>query len=332
MSRTAFGLALAIAIGCADTLRAGIDGSVFLFPIEQNGSFASHAEAVYVNVLQVVDPSAVLGGTHSVHGPQIFTHAVTGNGRYQYVLEGPTVPSACYGTTLQVTADPPGPFNDQTVTFTGDTKCAPARTCVDANGNGLCDSQEPLDKDPNEDSCPGGPPCSSPILVNLRAGPYSLSGADDAVEFDIDADGTPNRITWTAAGSAVAFLAMDRNANAQIDNGAELFGNWTVSRTGARAANGFEALKELDSNGDGIVDSRDDRWSALLLWADANHDGVSQPMELQSVNDSTVRALETAYHWTGRRDAFDNFFGYQGMAYLSHGRRQIYDVYFRSVQ
>ena len=67
-----------------------------------------------------------------------------------------------------------------------------------------------------------------------------------------------------------------------------------------------------------------------MLWADVNHDGVSQPAQLQNVTVSTVRALETDYHWTGRRDAFDNFFGYQGMAHLNGSRRQIYDVYFRS--
>jgi len=331
MKRARFGLVLAIVIGCAGTLRAGIDGSVFLFPIEQGGSFASHGEAVWVNALQVVDTSIVLGGTHSVHGPQIFNHPVTGNGRYQYVLEGPTVPSACYGTTLYVTADPPGPFNNQTATYTGDTKCAPARACLDANGNGICDSQETQDKDPNQDSCPGGAPCSSPIIVNLQPGPYRLSGPDDAVEFDIDGDGVPNRITWTTAGSSIAFLATDRNGNATIDNGTELFGNWTVLYAGGRASNGFEALKELDSNNDGIVDSGDARWAALLLWFDVNHDGVSQPGELQSVIGSPVRGLETAYHWTGRRDPFENYFGYQGTAHMSLGRRAIYDVYFRSV-
>lgn len=65
----------------ASTIRAGIDGSVFLFPIEQGGGFASHGECVFVDTLQQVDPTVVLTGTHSVHGPQIFNHAITGNGR-----------------------------------------------------------------------------------------------------------------------------------------------------------------------------------------------------------------------------------------------------------
>lgn len=93
---------------CPGVARAGIDGSVFLFPIENGGSFASYGECVYVNAVNEVDPETVFSGTHSVHGPQIFEHAITGTGRYQYLLEGPAEPGACYGTTMDVTADPPG--------------------------------------------------------------------------------------------------------------------------------------------------------------------------------------------------------------------------------
>lgn len=184
----------------------------------------------------------------------------------------------------------------------------PITLCDDGSGTGQC----------------------SPIIVNLGSGPYTLSGSEDPVEFDIDGDGAPNRITWTARGSAMAFLALDRNGNRRIDDGSELFGNWTPLRSGARAVNGFEALKELDSSADAVVDVLDAEWSALLLWTDVNHDGVSQPEELQHVAASRVRAIGTHSHWTGRRDAAGNFFGYQGSAYFDRGPRPVYDVYFRS--
>ena len=88
----------------------------------------------------------------------------------------------------------------------------------------------------------------SPLLINLAPGAWRLSGTDDPVGFDIDADGVLNTITWTARDSAIAFLAVDRNQSGTIDHGSELFGNRTMLRSGARARNGFEALKELDSN------------------------------------------------------------------------------------
>lgn len=59
--------------------------------------------------------------------------------------------------------------------------------------------------------------------------------------FDLDADGSPDRTAWTAAGAQLAFLAGDRNGTGQIDDGSELFGNHTWK--GAR--NGFEALAEI---------------------------------------------------------------------------------------
>jgi hypothetical protein len=98
-----------------------------------------------------------------------------------------------------------------------------------------------------------------------------------------------------------------------------------------RARNGFEALREFDSNGDGWVTADDWRWSALMLWTDTNHDGISQRDELQRIASTSVSALATRYHWTGRRDRSGNFFGYEGLVKVGGVRRAFYDVYFRSV-
>lgn len=248
---------------------------------------------------------------------------------------GETVWVAAVGGTTEAEHCYRARLSSRSVTY-AENEIASARACArmpceDLNMNYVCDNQEDLDKDPNEDSCPGGPPCTSPILINLNRGEWSLAEAADPVSFDIDADGVPDRITWTKREAAIAFLALDRNANGIIDNGAELFGNWTMLRTGARAANGFEALKELDSNGDGAVTRLDARWTALRLWIDANHDGVSQAVELQALSGRAVEALQTSYHWTGRRDQEGNFFGYQGRAQIDGLPEAIYDVYFSPV-
>jgi hypothetical protein len=112
--------------------------------------------------------------------------------------------------------------------------------------------------------CPQYQNCNSPIILNLDDGPYRLSSTDDPVRFDLDADGIPERISWTAAEARMALLALDRNGNAAIDDGSELFGNHTPLQSGSSASNGFVALAEYDVNGDRIINQRDPVWDSLL--------------------------------------------------------------------
>ena len=164
----------------------------------------------------------------------------------------------------------------------------------------------------------------SPIVISL-AGAYSLSGADDPVLFDIDGDGVKNRIGWTARASDDAFLAIDRNGDGMIRDGTELFGN-------AVASNGFEALKELDANADGRVDSSDSAWPKLLVWRDADHDGISSASELTPIETTRIRSIGADYRWTGRRDRHGNEFRYAASLEVDSDRgrvqRPVYDIFF----
>ena len=49
------------------------------------------------------------------------------------------------------------------------------------------------------------------------------------------------------------------------------------------AKNGFESLKELDSNNDDIIDEKDKEFTNLLLWQDKN--GISETDELIKLSD-----------------------------------------------
>ncbi len=51
------------------------------------------------------------------------------------------------------------------------------------------------------------------------------------------------------------------------------------------AKNGFESLKELDSNNDGIIDEKDKEFTNLLLWQDKNSNGISETDELIKLSD-----------------------------------------------
>jgi len=174
---------------------------------------------------------------------------------------------------------------------------------------------------------------TSPIVLNLDNGQYELTGKESPVFFDITGTGTKLPIGWTAAGTNQAFLWMDRDHDGVVSGGAELFGTATVLKNGHRAANGFEALREFDTNGDLVIDAKDSVWPQLLLWTDRNHDGISQPGEITRLSDSPVRSINLTYHWTGRRDAHGNTFRYEGLISLSTGgkdsrQQPVYDIFF----
>jgi hypothetical protein len=201
-----------------------------------------------------------------------------------------------------------------------------------------CQKASQLWQTPSEPPPPSGTPqtcnnatdgdCESPILINIGGGAWELSGRNDPVLFDLDASGSPEPVTWTARNAPIAFLALDRNGNGRIDDGGELFGNHTRFPSGAVAPNGFAALAAYDPNGYGVIDAADPIWPYLLLWIDANHDGISQPEELTRLADSGITALSYAAHWTGRTDSAGNTFRYESICYRGRLARTYYDVFF----
>lgn len=127
---------------------------------------------------------------------------------------------------------------------------------------------------------------SDPIVLDLDGDGYELTSYKNGARFDIEGSGRQVRTAFVTGGDA--FLAIDRDGNGSIDSGRELFGDQNG------AANGFEELRKLDSNHDGVINSRDDRFSELLLFKD-NGNGVTEEGELISLADAGIDELDVGY-------------------------------------
>lgn len=90
-----------------------------------------------------------------------------------------------------------------------------------------------------------------PLMINLEGGPVQLS--DQYFEFDLMANGKTQNINQTAKGSG--YLVFDRNGDGVVNDGNELFGPTT--------GNGFDELRQYDSDGNGWIDANDEIYSQL---------------------------------------------------------------------
>jgi hypothetical protein len=200
-------------------------------------------------------------------------------------------------------------------------------------GGGEC-----ADPEFQDDASRAGNGCDSPIVLDMADDGYRLTSVRHGVTFDLNADGTPEQVAWTHAGSDDGWLALDRNGNGIIDNGSELFGNHTpayADRADPTSEHGFMALRFAQgpsyggpSLPDDRIDGRDAIFSRLLVWTDRNHNGFSEPDELQKLSATEVRAISTDFRESRRRDRHGNQFRLRARSWWADGSvHPVFDVW-----
>lgn len=135
----------------------------------------------------------------------------------------------------------------------------------------------------------------SPILIDVAGNGITISrNFDLARQFDIRGDGRARVLDWPLNNDEVAFLVLPNKGS--VTSIKELFGDY-------KAKNGFESLRKLDSNRDGVINRKDKQFADLSLWFDKNRNAKVDPGELEALNINGVYELPLSYTKAGRKGA-----------------------------
>jgi hypothetical protein len=149
-----------------------------------------------------------------------------------------------------------------------------------------------------------------------RGNPYRLTAREDGVRFDIDADGAPDQVSWPERGSDVAFLAVDRNGDGRITNGRELIGESTLPGVHSGPSALIALAYERGGAVAGTIGPSHPFFFDLLLWTDANHNGISDPPELRAAHQ-VLSAIGLGFGYHHRQDEHGNQSRYRGFVYVT---------------
>ena len=133
-----------------------------------------------------------------------------------------------------------------------------------------------------------------PIALDLNNnGKIDTITLENGVFFDHNGDEIAFKSSWISGDDGI--LARDINGDKEINSGAELFGNFTQLKNGELAKNGVEALKDLDSDDNGVFDESDKAFNEILVWQDYNSNGKAENGELKSLSEHGIKSINLKF-------------------------------------
>jgi hypothetical protein len=132
----------------------------------------------------------------------------------------------------------------------------------------------------------------TPIAIPLGNGLGALDIVNEraSVAFDLDGSALPQRWTWIRP--TAAWLVFDKHNTGSITSGLQLFGSVTFWLFWA---NGYDALRVLDDDGNGQIAGAE--LAGFALWHDRDGDGVSDRGEVRPVSDWDIVSLSCKYQF-----------------------------------
>ncbi len=137
------------------------------------------------------------------------------------------------------------------------------------------------------------------LTIDMMVSPISmiLNGTEattrTVARFKLNPTSSEQWVVWRGDANS-PLLVIDHNRNGIIDDGSELFGNWTLDLLTNKPrtipwANGFAVLKILDKNNDGILDRGE--LADVQLWFDWNSNAITDNGELESLGSRGVSLI-----------------------------------------
>lgn len=170
---------------------------------------------------------------------------------------------------------------------------------------------------------------TSPLILDLnKDGVVGTRALSENIYFDHDGSGFKEKTGWVSSQDGL--LVLDKNNNADIEIGNELFGNQTSLNNGQLAKNGFKALAEYDLNNDGVIDAKDEIYQQLQVWQDINQNAHVDQGELTGLQTIGIQQIDLAYTSAKQVDVNGNHHKQQGQFIWADGTvGKIDDVWFQ---
>ncbi len=126
----------------------------------------------------------------------------------------------------------------------------------------------------------------TPLAIPLRDGLTIRDVEDRQARVAFDADGTALPRQWSWITPQAGWLVYAPKGKEKIDSALQMFGSvgfWLFWD------HGYQALRVLDDNGDGLISG--DELKNLAIWHDANGNGICDPGEVQPLSAYGIVAL-----------------------------------------